>query len=88
MIRRKVLFDAEKNGTALSTSANCASAAGEAAAARALRRALASGYADRASRMQEALRSATFAPSSHNTRCWKSCLLDDSMTMAPDLPHR
>ena len=88
MIRRKVLFGAAASGVALSMSAGCTSGAGEDAVARAQRRPLASGYADRTSLMQELLRYATLAPSSHNTHCWKFRVLDGSITIEPDLSRR
>jgi len=38
--------------------------------------------------MQELVRYATLAPSSHNTQCWKFVLAEQSITILPDLSRR
>ena len=38
--------------------------------------------------LEELVRCATLAPSSHNTQCWKFALQDDSISIIPDLSRR
>lgn len=38
--------------------------------------------------MEELVRYATLAPSSHNTQCWKFALDEQSITIRPDLSRR
>lgn len=66
----------------------CSSTAGEQELARALRRPLETGGADRAHLMRELVRYATLAPSSHNTQCWVFRLQDQAIVIAPDLSRR
>jgi hypothetical protein len=87
VIRRQVVLGAAAGGVAMSMSA-CTSGASEDAAARGLRRPIASGDSDRGALMQELVRFATLAPSSHNTQCWKFRLQERAITIAPDLSRR
>jgi hypothetical protein len=43
---------------------------------------------DSAARLQELVRYATLAPSSHNTQCWKFRLEDGAISILPDLSRR
>ena len=85
--RRQLLLGAAA-GVAASMSAACTSAASEEAAATALRRPIAAAPADRAALMQELVRLAALAPSSHNTQCWKFRVLPSEISIEPDLTRR
>lgn len=71
--------------------AGCAGASGvdayQAASARTWREGALQGLQGRAL-MEELVRYATLAPSSHNTQCWKFALGDHSITIRPDLSRR
>jgi hypothetical protein len=56
--------------------------------ARALRRPFAADGGDRAQLMNELVRYATLAPSSHNTQCWTFRLQEQAIVIAPDLARR
>ena len=88
VMRRQVLLGAAASGVVVSTSAGCTTGASEDAAARALRRPITSRDGDRASLMQELVRYATLAPSSHNTQCWKFRWAERAITIEPDLARR
>jgi hypothetical protein len=70
----------------------CSSGASHDEAARSLRRPIAANTGDRAVLMQELVRYATLAPSSHNTQCWKFRVRDRgptrSITIEPDPERR
>jgi hypothetical protein len=68
--------------------AACAPGSSEQEAALALRRPIAAQPGDRTSLMEELVRCATLAPSSHNTQCWTFHLQDRAIVIAPDLSRR
>jgi hypothetical protein len=86
LMRRQILIGSAASGIVMST--GCTSGASEDAAARALRRPLTSGNGDGAALLEELVRYATLAPSSHNTQCWKFRMRARSLTIEPDLSRR
>ncbi|MFN0186145.1 MAG: Acg family FMN-binding oxidoreductase [Aquabacterium sp.] len=66
----------------------CSSVDEEQGLARAQRRPLAASGGDRALLMQELVRYATLAPSSHNTQCWTFRVQEQAIVIAPDLARR
>jgi hypothetical protein len=87
LMRRQVLL-----GTAACAAAPalvaCSSSSGVQEAARALRRPGPVGGSGPGLLMQELVRHATLAPSSHNTQCWSFHLEERSITVRPDLARR
>ena len=86
--RRRLLLGAAGGALTLPLLTDCTSKANEDTAARALRQPLAAPAGDRAALMQELVRYATLAPSSHNTQCWKFRVQDRAITIEPDLSRR
>ena len=86
--RRRLLLGAAGGALTLPMLTDCTSKANEDTAARALRQPLAAPAGDRAALMQELVRYATLAPSSHNTQCWKFRVQDRAITIEPDLSRR
>ena len=66
----------------------CSSGEDEQDLARALRRPFAADGGDRAHLMNELVRYATLAPSSHNTQCWTFRLQQQAIVIAPGLTRR
>ncbi len=85
--RRTVLGAAACSLLAPSLTA-CSPVADEQDIARALRRPLSAGSADRVAMMRELVRFATLAPSSHNTQCWRFQLREQAVVITPDLLRR
>ena len=88
LIRRQVVLGAAACGTFAPSLVACSSSASEQEAAHALRRPISARLGDRAALMRELVRSASLAPSSHNTQCWTFHLQDRAIVLAPDLSRR
>ena len=86
LMRRQFLLGATAGGIVMST--GCTSGTSEDTVARALRRPITSGDGDGAALLQELVRYATLAPSSHNTQCWKFRMRERAITIEPDLSRR
>lgn len=88
LMRRQVVLGAATFGTVPPLLVACSSSSSEQATALALRQPLAAQPGDRTSLMEELVRCATLAPSSHNTQCWTFHLQDQAIVIAPDLSRR
>ena len=66
----------------------CSSSDTEQSAARALRSPGLPSSGTAARRMQDLVRQAVLAPSSHNTQCWRFQIAEKSISIAPDLTRR
>jgi hypothetical protein len=91
-MRRDLVLGAAACGAAAPLLVACSPGASHDEAARSLRRPIAANTGDRTVLMQELVRCATLAPSSHNTQCWKFRVNDQgptrSITIEPDLGRR
>jgi hypothetical protein len=87
LIRRQVVLGAAACGILAPSLVACSSNAGQ-EAAHALRRPVNALPGDRTGLMQELVRYAALAPSSHNTQCWTFHLQDRAIVIAPDLSRR
>jgi hypothetical protein len=88
LTRRRIVLGAVACGALSPTLLACSSTASEQDVARSLRRPLADSGVDRPLLMQELVRHATLAPSSHNTQCWLFRLQEKSIQIAPDFSRR
>jgi hypothetical protein len=86
--RRHVVLGAVACGALSPLLVACSSSEDEHVVARALRRPFAADGGDRAQLMNELVRYATLAPSSHNTQCWTFRLQKQAIVIAPDLARR
>jgi hypothetical protein len=91
-MRRNLVLGAAACGATAPMLVACSSGANPDAAARSLRRPMAAARGDGAAQMNELVRYATLAPSSHNTQCWKFQVQEPgptrSITIEPDLTRR
>lgn len=87
LARRQFVLGAAACGVLGPLLAACSSS-DEQEAAHALRHPASFDSANRDSLMQELVRNATLAPSSHNTQCWRFHVQDRLITIAPDLTRR
>ncbi len=85
---RRQLLLAAACATATPSFMACSSADAEQSAARALRSPGAPSSGPAASQMQDLVREAVLAPSSHNTQCWRFHVAEKSISIAPDLTRR
>jgi hypothetical protein len=88
LMRRQVVLGASVVSVLAPSLVACSSGNSEQAAAMALRGPIAVLGGGRAALMQELVRYATLAPSSHNTQCWTFHLQDQGMVIAPNLARR
>lgn len=88
LMRRQVLLGTATCAAALPALVACSSRSGVQDAALALRRPGPVGGSGPGLLMQELVRQATLAPSSHNTQCWRFHLEERSITIRPDLARR
>lgn len=88
MIRRQLVLGAAASAVITPALTACSSADIEQEAARGLRHQATLDTRDAALLMQELVRNATLAPSSHNTQCWRFQIRDRSISILPDLSRR
>lgn len=92
MLRRQFVVGAATCGAGTPMLMACSSGDGHDEAARGLRHRIVTKTGDRTVPMQELVRYATLAASSHNTQCWRFQLLDQaqerSIRIEPDLARR
>lgn len=88
LTRRKLLLGAAALGVTTHSLVACTSSASHEDVARDLRRTVTVSPGDRTMLLRELVRSATLAPSSHNTQCWKFRAREDSLAIEPDLLRR
>ena len=88
LARRHVVLGAVACGALSPALVACSSGEEEQDLARALRRPFGADGRDRAHLMNELVRYATLAPSSHNTQCWTFRLQQQAIVIAPDLTRR
>ena len=91
-MRRNLVLGAAACGSTAPWLVACSEGASYDEAVRSLRRPIAANSGNHTSLMQELVRYATLAPSSHNTQCWKFRINDQvprrSITILPDLARR
>ena len=88
LTRRRVVMGGVACGALASVLVACSSGEEEQVLASALRRPFAADGGDRAHLMNELVRYATLAPSSHNTQCWTFRLQQQAIVIAPGLTRR
>jgi hypothetical protein len=88
MRRRQLVLGAVAGGALAPSLMACSPSADEQEAARVLLRPGQASNGERSLLLQELVRQATLAPSSHNTQCWRFQVRDRAITISPDLSRR